>query len=165
MSVREPRITPRADGDFDVDIERDQRDVLRGLPSQLRELLSGSTAETDAALRRLFPTADLEDPVHAAEFDRMVRDDLTAQRRSAIEKMERTIDAGRLSEEELVGWLGVVNDLRLVLGTRLNVTEETTPDDFEAGDPDAHTYALYAYLSYLEEQIVEALSASKPVEG
>jgi hypothetical protein len=158
MSLREPAITRRGDGAFDVDIEREQRDVLRGLPAQLRELLADGNAETDEALRRLFPTANLDDPVHAAEFDRMVREDLTAQRGSAIETMERTIDADRLSEDELLGWLGVMNDLRLVLGTRLDVTEETSPEDFEGDDPRAHAYTLYAYLSYLEEQIVEALS-------
>jgi Domain of unknown function (DUF2017) len=160
VSLREPRITRRPDGGFDIDIERDQRDVLRGLPGQLRELLQEGDAETDAALRRLFPTADPDDPVHAAEFDRMVREDLKAERGSAIETMERTVDAGRVSEDELVGWLAVVNDLRLVLGTRLDVSEDTTPDDFE--ERDMHAYALYAYLSYLEEQIVEALSGGQP---
>jgi hypothetical protein len=165
MSLREPRITRRSDGGFDVDIEPDQRDLLRGLPSQLRELLTDGDAETDAALRRLYPTADLDDPVHAAEFDRMVRDDLTEQRASAIETMERTIDAGSLSEDELVGWLAVVNDLRLVLGTRLDVTEDTTPDDFDERDARAQAYALYAYLSYFEEQIVEALSGADPGEA
>jgi hypothetical protein len=158
MSGREPTITRRDDGGFGVEIDPEQRDLLRGLPAQLRELLANGEAETDAALRRLFPTADLDDAAHAAEFDRMVRDDLTEQRRSAIAAMERTIDADRLSEDELLGWLGVVNDLRLVLGTRLDVREESGPEDFEGADPRAHAYALYAYLSYLEEQIVEALA-------
>jgi hypothetical protein len=158
VSGREPRVTRRDDGAFDVEIESEQRNVLRELPAQLRELLDDGDAETDAALRRLFPTADRDDPVHAAEFDGMVREDLTAQRRSAIETMEQTIDADRLSEDELLGWLGVVNDLRLVLGTRLEVTEESGPEDFEGVDSAAHAYALYAYLSYLEEQMVEALS-------
>jgi hypothetical protein len=158
VSGREPSVTRRDDGAFDVDIAPEQRDVLRELPAQLRELLANGDAETDAALRRLFPSADPGDPVHAAEFDQMVRGDLTAERGSAIETMERTIDADRLSEDELLGWLGVVNDLRLVLGTRLEVTEESGPEDFEGSDPRAHAYALYAYLSFLEEQIVEALS-------
>jgi hypothetical protein len=157
--VRDPRIVRRADGDFDVEVPADQRDVIRDLPQQLRRLLDDGDPETDAALRRLYPTADLDDPDHAAEFDRLVRDDLTAQRAAAIAAMERTIDADRLSEGDLVGWLAVLNDLRLVLGTRLEVTEETTTEDFDAGDARAPAYALYAYLSYLEEQIVEALGS------
>jgi hypothetical protein len=158
VSVRDPRIARRDDGAFDVDLPADQRDVLRALPGQLRELLAEGDPAADRALQRLYPTADLDDPEHAAEFDRLVRDDLTAQRAAAIEAMERTIDEDRLSEDELVDWLAVLNDLRLVLGTRLEVTEETTPDDFGRRDPRAPVYALYAYLSYLEEQIVEALS-------
>jgi Domain of unknown function (DUF2017) len=159
MSVRDPSIVRRPDGRFDVDIPADQRDVLRGLPDQLRRLLADSERETDEALRRLFPTADLDDAEHAAEFDRMVREDLLQQRAAAIDAMERTLDAVDLSEDELIGWLGVLNDLRLVLGTRLGVTEETEPDDFAPDDSRAQVYALYAYLTYLEDQIVEALSA------
>lgn len=157
--MRDPRIVRRADGDFDVEVPADQRDVIRDLPHQLRRLLDDGDPETDAALRRLYPTADLDDPDHAAEFDRLVRDDLTAQRAAAIAAMERTIDADRLSEDDLAGWLAVLNDVRLVLGTRLEVTEETTTEDFDAGDARAPAYALYAYLSYLEEQIVEALGS------
>jgi Domain of unknown function (DUF2017) len=159
MTMREPSIVRRGDGRFDVDIPADQRDVLRGLPDQLRRLLAEGEPSADSALRRLFPTADLDDPEHAAEFDRLVREDLLSQRASAIETMERTLDAEELGEDELVAWLGVMNDLRLVLGTRLDVTEETTPDDFEADDPRAGAYALYAYLTYLEDEIVQALSS------
>lgn len=156
--MRDPRVVRARDGSFEIDIPSDQRDVLRSLPGQLRELLADVSPGDDPALRRLFPTADVDDADHAAEYERMVRDDLVAQRNAAIDAMERTLDADRLSEDELVGWLGAVNDLRLVLGTRLDVTEETTEADFSRRDPRANAYALYVYLSYLEEQIVEALS-------
>ena len=159
MSVREPSFPRRADGTFDVAVPTDQRDVLRELPGQLGELLSEGDAETDPALRRLFPSADLDDPEHASEFDRLVREELLGERNGAIDTMRRTIDAERLSEDELVAWLAVVNDIRLVLGTRLDVTEDTTPDEFDDRDPRTPAYALYAYLSILEESIVEALSA------
>jgi hypothetical protein len=73
--------------------------------------------------------------------------------------MERTLRADRLTEDELVAWLAAMNDLRLVLGVRLAVTEESTPSDFD-GDPEAErAYGLYAYLSYLEEDVVRALSS------
>ena len=38
------------------------------------------------------------------------------------------------------------------------VTEETTPAEFSGDDEASASYALYAYLSYLEEEMVEALS-------
>jgi arsenate reductase-like glutaredoxin family protein len=88
----------------------------------------------------------------------MVRDDLRAERLAAIEVMERTIDSDRLSEEELLAWLSAINDLRLVLGTRLDVPEDLNELDVQPGDPRAESLALYAYLSILEEDAVAALS-------
>ena len=85
-------------------------------------------------------------------------DDLTSQRLASISAMEASIDADRLTEDQLLSWLGVLNDLRLVLGTRLEITEETTQDDFPADDPRAQSFALYAYLTWLVDAIVSALS-------
>jgi Domain of unknown function (DUF2017) len=145
-------------GRFALRITGAERDVLRSLPAQLRELLTGQDAATDPDLRRLFPPAYLDDPQKAAEYDGMVRDDLRADRLAAIEVMERTIDSDRLSEEELLAWLSAINDLRLVLGTRLDVPEDLNELDVQPGDPRAESLALYAYLSILEEDAVAALS-------
>ena len=63
-----------------------------------------------------------------------------------------------LTADELGVWLAVLNDARLILGVRLAVTEETVPSDFRDDDTAMASYALYAFLSYLVEEIVEALS-------
>jgi Domain of unknown function (DUF2017) len=146
-------------GGYVVRIPSAEREVLGTLPPMLRALLSEQDPN-DAALRRLFPSAFLDDEKAAAEFDSIVRDDLMGQRLAAIETLERTVGSDRLSEEELSAWLASVNDLRLVLGVRLAVTEESTPEEF-GGDPETEqAYALYAYLSYLEEEMVEALAGA-----
>ena len=145
-------------GGYVVRLPSAEREVLGSLPPMLRSLLAEQDAG-DPALRRLFPSAFLDDEEAAAEFDSVVRDDLMGQRLAAIETLERTVGSDRLSEEELSAWLASVNDLRLVLGVRLAVTEESTPQDFD-GDPETEqAYALYAYLSYLEEEMVDALSS------
>jgi hypothetical protein len=141
-------------GRFALRITRAERDVLRSLPGQLRQMLTG----TDPDLRRLFPPAYPDDPQKSAEYDGMVRDDLMAERIAAIEVMERTIDSDSLSEDELLAWLSAINDLRLVLGTRLDVPEDLSELDVHPDDPRAETLALYAYLSMLEEDAVAALS-------
>ena len=46
--------------------------------------------------------------------------------------MERTVDAKVLTAAELTAWMQVLNQARLVLGTRLDVTE----DDERYEDPD-----------------------------
>jgi len=146
-------------GGFDLRIPERERDILRTLPAQLRSLIEQGDPIEDPALRRLYPAAYLDDPQAATEFDTLVRDDLTAQRIAAIDAMNATIDAERVSEDELVAWVGAINDLRLVLGVRLAVTEESQPADF-AGDPERESsYALFAYLGLLLEEIVEALSS------
>ena len=145
-------------GRFALRITGAERDVLRSLPAQLRQLMTGQDAGANPDLRRLFPTAYPDDPDKAAEYDAMVRDDLVAVRLAAIDVMERTIDSDRLSEEELLAWLSSINDLRLVLGTRLDVQEDLSELDVTAGDPRAESLALYAYLSILEEDAVAALS-------
>lgn len=145
-------------GRFALRISGAERDVLRSLPAQLRQLITGHDVGANPDLRRLFPTAYPDDPEKAAEYDAMVRDDLVAQRLAAIDVMERTIDSDRLSEEELLAWLSSINDLRLVLGTRLDVAEDLSELDVTADDPRAESLALYAYLSILEEDAVSALS-------
>jgi hypothetical protein len=135
--------------------------VLRGLPKQLRDLLEVG----DPSLERLFPPAYLQDPDLDAEYQELMRGDLIAGRLSTVEVMERTIEARRLSEDEVVAWLGAINDLRLVLGTRLEVTEEATGEDLPDDDPRASAFAVYFYLGWLEEQVVEALAESLDPDG
>jgi hypothetical protein len=97
-----------------------------------------------------------------AEFERLTREDLVAERLGSVQIMERTLDASRLSEDELVAWLAAINDLRLVLGVRLDLREDTTAADFAAypdDDPRVRMYALYIYLTFLEDHVVEALSS------
>jgi Domain of unknown function (DUF2017) len=129
---------------------------LRTLPGQLADLLDAD----DPSLRRLRPPAYADDPDAEAEYRHLVGDDLTSARRQALETMQRTIDATELTEDEMAAWLGALNDLRLVLGTRLDVREETRVEDFPLDDPRAAQFALYAYLGWLEEQAVEALAAT-----
>jgi hypothetical protein len=131
-----------------------EREVLRALPTQLREILDTD----DPSLRRLHPPAYQDDPERDAEYRRLVRDDLLRQRLQALEVMEATIDAGTLDQEQMTAWLGAINDFRLVLGTRLDVTEEMYQEGIPPEDPRAATFALYQYLGWLEEQVVSALA-------
>jgi hypothetical protein len=141
------------DGDYRVRLSNHERDLLRTLPRQLRALL----AEDDPSLVRLFPPAYADDPAADAEFRRLVRDGLMDGKLAALSELERTAAADRLSEDELGAWLGALESLRLALGTQLEVTEETY-DAFDPDDPHAPELALYGWLSWLQEQVVRALS-------
>lgn len=155
MRDDEPRILRREDGSFALKLTRAERSLLRTLPRQLRELVDAE----DASTRRLFPPAYRDDPDREAEYRRMVHRELVEGRRRALEVVESTTDARSLDEEQLAAWLGVINDLRLVLGTTLDVTEDTDESDFPPDDPRRATLTLYHYLGWLEAQAVDALAA------
>lgn len=150
-----PRVRRRRDGAFDLRLPADERELLRNVAPQLRQLLDGDLA--DPGLRRLFPVAYADDPERDREYQALVRDELADRRRAAVDTVVATIDETRLDEAQLLAWMGAVNDLRLVLGTRLDVSEETDPVP-DPEDPEAPLLVLYGYLGFLLESIVEALS-------
>jgi hypothetical protein len=53
-----------------------------------------------------------------------------------------------------------MNDLRLVLGTRLDVSEDLR--EVDADDPDVAAYAVYDYLGYVVSEAVDALAEALP---
>ena len=139
-------------------LSTEERELLRTLPRQLRDLLGTD----DPALRRLFPPAYRDDPQRQAEYEGLVSPELSRERLDALAAMERTIDATELTEEEVTAWLTAVNDLRLVLGTRLDVTEELSEDGLPEDDPRAPAFVVFVYLGRLEEDIVQALASGLP---
>ena len=151
----QPRIERTRAGDFLLRLPAEERELLRALPGQLRALLGTE----DPSLARLFPPAYPDDPEADAAYERLVHGELLAGRLEALRVMEATVDGERLDERELTAWVGALNDLRLVLGTRLDVTEEAYGAPASSDDPRAPQLALFGYLSWLQEQAVEALVA------
>jgi hypothetical protein len=142
------------DGDFRLRLSEGERELLRGLPAELRALLEQAPGDPD--LRRLRPPAYEDDAESEAEFQRLVGDGLDSERDAALRLLEETAGRERLSAEELDAWLRALGDLRLVLGTRLDVTEETYERPIDSGDPQAYELSVFAYLTWLQEQAVEA---------
>ncbi|MDQ3891079.1 MAG: DUF2017 domain-containing protein [Actinomycetota bacterium] len=150
------RIERTRHGDFRVRLSNEERVLLRRLPAELRALLEADP--DDPSLRRLFPPAYDEDPGDELEYRRLMRDELLARRRETLIVLEETAGRERVRADELEAWLAALNDLRLVLGTALGVSEETYGG--EGVSPGAPTYelAVYGYLSWLEEEVVAALA-------
>jgi hypothetical protein len=149
------RVKRTRKGEYQLRLPPEERELLRDLPAQLRELLTSD----DPALRRLFPPASKDDVALEAEYRHYMGDDLLASHERSLQAMEDTIDADVVDEEQLLGWLGALNDLRLVLGTRIDVTEDMYEREMEPDDPRAPAFAVYTYLGWLQEQVVDALSA------
>ena len=154
------RIARRADGRFDLDFQPEERSLLRSLPSSMRLALTEGTAADDPGLARRNPKAYPGDDDFEAEYRDLVDNDLDAGRLAALDTLEATADAPTIDEPQLQAWMRAINDTRLLLGTRLAVTED--PGDREVADdhPDAQAIAVYDYLSWLEEQVVDALAGA-----
>ena len=149
-------ISRRRDGTYRVDLPTEERDVLAALPGQLREALDAG----EPTLYRLFPPAHPDDDRANEEYARLVGPGLVDGKLLALAELERTAHATSLDEDQLGAWLGGLESLRLALGTQLDITEETY-GAFDADDPQAPRLALYHWLSWLQEEVVQALSAGE----
>ncbi len=157
--------------------------VLAALVGELLELLGDSDAvpddpieamvglssedvdtPDDAVLARLLPDAyggTTPDHAQAArEFRRYTEQDLRAAKRAAASALLARLPQGGgtvlLDRDDADSWLGCLNDLRLALGTRLGVTEDT---DLDAGaGPRGEGLRLYGWLGWVQESLLRCLS-------
>ncbi|WP_405687516.1 DUF2017 domain-containing protein [Streptomyces sp. NBC_00057] len=135
-----------------------------------------SEPPTDPAVARLFPEAygdeDSELRAASAEFRRFTENDLRTRKRDDALTVVRTLDALSIAEggdavleltgDECRNWLGALNDLRLTIGTRLEVSDD---DEGGAGslyrlpdsDPRKPMVMAYLWLGALQETLVETL--------
>ncbi|WP_089106663.1 DUF2017 domain-containing protein [Streptomyces hyaluromycini] len=142
-----------------------------------------SEAPTDPVLRRLFPDA-YSDPellpqtpeeaeerqAHSAEFRRYTENDLRAGKRGTALAVIRSLDALvpeekgdavlKLTPEESRQWLGALTDLRLAIGSRLDITDEDDTDllyRLPDEDPRKPMVMAYLWLGGLQETLVATL--------
>lgn len=128
--------------------------MLANLIPQLRDLLLEGTGPT---LRRLYPTAHPQDAVANKAYDDLVHDQLLESRLAALDTVEAELGAEYLDEQQLTQWMNAVNSLRLVLGTRLDVSEGDDPDGPDDDDPDRDLWLVYHLLTEMLALIVDAL--------
>ncbi|MET9778459.1 DUF2017 domain-containing protein [Streptomyces sp. NPDC006367] len=152
----------------------------------LAELFAEGPSEppSDPVLRRLFPDA-YGDPegtprpeeaeerrARSAEFRRYTENDLRAGKRQNALVVIRALDALaseaagedgavlKLSPDESRQWLGTLNDLRLAIGSRLEITDEDDTDllyRLPDEDPRKPMVMAYLWLGSLQETLVTTL--------
>lgn len=141
-------------GKFLLTMEPQERELIRQLLDELRELLALSP--DDPRVRRLYPSAYVEDVELENEYRSLTRDELHSGRLANIDAVEATVDAELLDLDQLTAWMQAVNSLRLVLGTMLDINDDDDELSFNPEDPNARTVALYGYLGGLLDEIVDA---------
>jgi hypothetical protein len=140
-----------------------ERRVIGAMVTELRTQLDDpGTASPGGTLARLFPPAFPDDPEAEASYADLVREDLVDGRRERLDLVLASLDEPELDDARALAWMTVLNDLRLTLGTLLDVSEDDAlgrPDD---DDPDAFRWAVYGWLGWLVGELVEALEDTLP---
>jgi hypothetical protein len=176
----------RRRGAVQVVLAADEAATLGSLAQQVSELLVEDAAEAgadpleamvglsdssvdvpdDPALRRLLPDAYNDDPEAAGEFRRLMNAELRKTKTGALGEMSAAAASGsgqtvtlRLNDEQAERWLQALTDIRLVLGTRLDVTEDPADmwEQMPPDDPRGAMLAIYDWLGWLQESMVRAL--------
>ena len=165
-----------------AEFAENEREILINLAEQIIELLAervdhghedplaamvGITTHDsppdDEVLLRLLPNA-YQDGVDAAEFRRYTESTLRDKKRAHAMSIRMLLLSATdgdvvLDFDNAQAWLGGLNDVRLALGVRLNV-HQNSHEDLELlapDDPMRAVYAVYTWLGWLQETLVEAL--------
>ena len=150
------RITTGTGGGVNVELPADVRDLLASLARQLVELMEDPEAAKDPGLQRLFPPASMDDPMESLGFEQLMGDALRAGKREAATILRATANATHLNQEETLAWMRCLNDIRLVIGTRLDIQEDTDIEAMFADDLMEQAAVTYVALTELVEMLARA---------
>ena len=170
------------DNAFVAEFSESEREVLINLVEQILELLGERTDNhvddplaamvgitthdsppEDEVLLRLLPNA-YADQVDAAEFRRYTESTLRGKKYAHSMSMRITLKSAvdgiiEVDHDGANDWLGAMNDIRLALGVRLKV-EQNSHEELELlapDDPMRGVYAVYSWLGWLQESLIVAL--------
>lgn len=160
-----------------------EADLLGDLTGQLRTLLAQRSAANstdplaeltglsvapadapaDPALARLLPSFHRED-ANLTEALRMLHEpEIVAAKDDAASSMLETLPVGggavHLDETQAKSWLVCINDIRLVLGVRLDVTEDAEIPAAVAAKPAGPEHAMFVTYQWLTA-LLESLTVS-----
>lgn len=160
-----------------------ERALLASLPQQIDEVLAAlesadpppvaeapasppaagfpaveGTPAVPPSLKRLFPPAYTRDDEAERAYAGAARASLLEHHRQALQTLSETASAKSLDAEQVQLWMTALNDIRLILGTVLDVREDSEPP---AG-PMPQQFVYYYYLSGLQTELIDFLSRWLP---
>lgn len=163
--AQRPRAGPGDSSPLRIILTGEEYEVLCQVPGHLRGVLLDPESAPQV-IDRLFPPAHRDDPEEEAEHRRLLGNTLWQARLQNLEAFERTLQKSErwhnrvqvdLTEGEVDLWLHVVNDVRLLLGTELNVQSNHWLEEGVQEPGQRSSYYLLAALSALQEMILTAI--------
>jgi hypothetical protein len=153
-------------GDVVARLDPAEAGVVGLLLDQLEQLLAADADDLvgDPVMDRLLPEGHRGDPELAADYRDLTESSLRSGKADDLAVVRATLPEGggevRLDREQAGAWLRSSNDLRLALGTRLDITEDTEPPEEVVGEQDQQM-AVYYWLTALQGSLVDALVAGR----
>lgn len=160
-------------------LEAQEAAVLRGLVVEVKQMLAGrteanpddelaaltgirtgpSTRPDDRVLARLLPDFTTEDADLAAGLRSIHEPELIEAKNAAatlvLDTLPETGGKIELTVAEADTWLAALNDVRLALGTALDVSEDL-PDELDPEDPRAAHLGVYQWLTFVQDALVQS---------
>lgn len=187
MSEQPSKFKRHGANEYQAVFSPSEREVLINLSEQIVELLAERVDKShqdplaamvgitehdsppeDDVLLRLLPNAYAEDEA-SAEFRRYTEATLREKKRAhAMALRSNLINAGDLpidlDHDGAMAWLGGLNDIRLALGVRLKIDDNSTEqlELLKPDDPLRAVYAVYTWLGWLQESLVQSLMDDAP---
>jgi Domain of unknown function (DUF2017) len=153
-------------GEVVARLDRAEAGIVGLLLDQLEQLLAADADDVagDPVMARLLPEGHRGDPELAADYRELTESSLRAGKTDDLAVVRATLpeDGGevRLDRDQAGAWLRSSNDLRLAMGTRLDITEDTEPPD-EIADEQDQQLAVYYWLTALQGSLVDALAGGR----
>jgi hypothetical protein len=141
----------------------DDLDRLLAEAVEAAEAAEAPSIPDDPVLARLLPDAYQDDPEAAGEFRKYTESSLREAKKYFAQTLLDTLPPSggrvRLTGDQARDWMRALNDVRLMFGVRLEVTE-----DFEEqltalapDDPKVAAFEVYGWLGAVQESLVRAL--------
>jgi len=147
-------------------LEPAEAGVVGLLLDQLEQLLDLDAADVgdDPVVARLLPPGNRQDPALAADYRELTESALRTGKSDDLATVRATLppEGGpvTLDPDQAAAWLRTSNDLRLALGTRLDVQEDTEPPE-DLTTEEGQQLAVYYWLTGLQGSLVDALAAGR----
>lgn len=133
-------------------------EVAEGTISLVEQLCDEleSLLETDSPLlERLFPPPYGDDTERNEGYAVLAGPELIESRLRALATVREVLRAELVSEDQLLAWMRSLNDMRLVLGTMIGITDD---DDSPPTGAEGQAFAVYEFLGVMLEYTVAALT-------
>ncbi|TFV76620.1 DUF2017 family protein [Blastococcus sp. CT_GayMR20] len=153
-------------GDVVARLDPAEAGIVGLLLDQLEQLLDADADDVggDPVMARLLPEGHRGDPELAADYRDLTEASLRSGKADDLAMVRATLppEGGevRLDAEQAGAWLRTTNDLRLAMGTRLEISEDTEPPDEVTGEEDQQL-AVYYWLTAVQGSLVDALVAGR----